>query len=141
MTLLIWGSVNQAYAQNVDGAMNSFIQAMAQKDPSAILSAFSRQSPWRYQPYEIGTGRPLKPAIVPSTKMAHDFRQKQNWYDFFLADPNGYTFRVNFMGDNKWKKRGTDTFVAPDSDSGNTYIKWRLEDNKWVIAEIGETTP
>lgn len=141
LALLSWGSVNQAYAQDVNEAMQSFIQAMANKDSAAIFSAFSRQSPWRYQPYEIGTGRRLKLAVVTADKMAKDFQQKTGWYDFFLADPNGYTFRLNFMHSNNWKKRGADTFVAPESSSGNTYIKWRREGQGWVIGEIGETTP
>jgi hypothetical protein len=45
------------------------------------------------------------------------------------------------MDGKHWKKRGADTFVAPDSSSGDTYIKWRREGQKWVIGEIGETTP
>jgi hypothetical protein len=141
MVMLSWGSGNQAYAQDVNTAMQSFIQAMVNKNSAAISSAFSQQSPWRYQPYEIGTNRRLKPASVTPEKMAHDFQHRTGWYDFFLADPNGYTFRVNFMHSNKWKKRGADTFVAPDSDSGNTYITWRREGERWVIGEIGETTP
>ena len=141
MAMLSWGSVNQAEAQDVNEAMQSFIQAMVSKNPAAIFTAFSRQSPWRYQPYEIGTRRRLKPATVSPEKMARDFHQKSGYYDFFMADPNGYTFRVNFMHSNQWKKRGADTFVAPDSDSGDTYIKWRREGQSWVIGEIGETTP
>ncbi len=141
IAMLLWGSVRQARAQDVNEAMQSFIQAMVNKNPTAIFSAFSRQSPWRYQPYEIGTGRRLPPASVSPEKMAHDFQQKSGWYDFFLADPNGYTFRVNFMHSNQWKKRGADTFVAPDSSSGNTYVKWRREGQTWVIGEISETTP
>jgi hypothetical protein len=136
-----WGYINQAWAQNVDEAMQSFIQAMAQKNPDGIYTAFSRQSPWRYQPYEIGTGRPLKPSTVSPQRLAKDFHQKKDWYNFFLADPNGYTFRVNFIRDNNWKKRGADTFVAPDSDDGKTYITWRQEGDRWVIATIGETGP
>jgi hypothetical protein len=133
--------IHQAEAQEVNEAMQAFVQAMVHKNPTAIFSAFSRQSPWKYQPYEIGTRRRLKTATVAPDKMARDFQQKTGWYDFFMADPNGYTFRVNFMNSNRWKKRGADTFVAPDSESGDTYIKWRREGQKWVIGEIGETTP
>ena len=141
MAMMSCGYIQQACAQGVNEAMQSFIQAMAQKNPNGILSGFSQQTPWRYQPYEIGTGRPLKAAVVNPKRMADDFQQKQGWYDFFLADPNGYTFRLNFMRNKPWKKRGADTFVAPESDSGNTYVKWRLEGQRWVIAVIGETTP
>lgn len=141
LAMFAWGPVNQSEAQEVSDAMQSFIQAMVNKDPAAILSAFSRQSPWKYQPYEIGSRRRLKTATVTPDKLARDFQQKTRWYDFFMADPNGYTFRINFMDGKHWKKRGADTFVAPDSSSGDTYIKWRREGQKWVIGEIGETTP
>jgi hypothetical protein len=141
MVLISCGFAKQSFAQDVNQAMQSFIQAMAMKNPESIFSAFSRQTPWRYQPYEIGTGRPLKAQVVTPDQMANDLRKKQRWYDFFLAEPNGYTFRLNFMRNKPWKKRGADTFVAPESESGNTYVKWRLEGQKWVIAVIGETTP
>ncbi len=141
MAMMSCGYMREAYAQDVNEAMQTFIQAMAQKNPNGILSAFSQQTPWKYQPYEIGTGRPLKAAVVSPQQMANDFQKRQGWYDFFLADPNGYTFRLNFMRNKSWKKREADTFVAPESDSGNTYVKWRPEGQRWVIAVIGETSP
>ena len=141
VALLSCGSSQPACAQGVDEAMQSFIQAMAQKNTRGILAAFSQQAPWKYQPYEIGSGRLMKASVVSPKQMAADFQKKQNWYNFFLAEPNGYTFRLNFMRHLPWKKRGADTFVAPESDSGNTYVKWRLEGQTWVIGVIGETTP
>jgi hypothetical protein len=114
---------------------------MKRKNPNGILAAFSQQTPWKYQPYEIGTGKALKTSLVTPKQMFADFQKKRGWYNFFMADPNGYTFRLNFMENKSWKKRGADTFVAPDSDNGKTYVTWRLEGQKWVIAEIGETTP
>ena len=83
------GYIQAAGAQGVDEAMQSFIQAMAQKNSNGILSGFSQQTPWKYQPYEIGTGRPLKASVVNPKQMADDFQKKQGWYNFFLADPNG----------------------------------------------------
>ncbi len=132
---------SEAAAQDVNAAMQAFIQAMAGKNVNGILAAFSQQTPWKYQPYEIGTGKALKTAVVTPKQMLGDFQKKRGWYNFFMADPNGYTFRLNFMENKPWKKRGADTFVAPDSDSGKTYVTWRQEGQKWVIAEIGETTP
>jgi hypothetical protein len=135
------GASNPAKAQEPSQAMQAFIQAMVRKNPAAILSAFSRQAPWKYQPYEIGSNRRLQAATITPEKLARDFQQQTGWYDFFMSEPNGYTFRVNFMGNNRWHQRGADTFVAPDSDSGHTYIKWQREGQKWLIGEIGETTP
>ena len=141
LAIMTWGYIQEAHAQSVDEAMQSFIQAMAQKNSHGIFAAFSQQTPWKYQPYEIGTGRPLKAEVINPGQMTNDFQKKRGWYNFFLADPNGYTFRLNFMRNLPWKKRGADTFVAPESDSGNTYVRWRLEGQRWVIAVIGETTP
>jgi hypothetical protein len=141
MAIMSCGSIHPACAQDVNEAMQSFIQAMAQKNPDGILAAFSRQTPWKYQPYEIGTGRRLKAEVINPVQMANDFRKKRGWYNFFLEDPDGYTFRLNFMRHLPWKKRGANTFVAPESSSGNTYVTWRLEGQRWVIAVIGETTP
>jgi hypothetical protein len=39
----------------------------------------------------------------------------------------------------KWRYTGNHTFIAPDSHSGNRYIKWRKRGENWVIAEIGQT--
>jgi hypothetical protein len=140
-TLINLTDSNPTFAQDVNEAMQSFIQGMFNKNPATIFAAFSRQSPWRYQPYEIGSGRRLPEVTVTPEKMAQDFQQKADWYNFFMEDPDGYTFRVNFIHGKPWKKRGADTFVAPDSSTGNTYVKWRREGPKWVIGEIGETTP
>jgi hypothetical protein len=118
-----------------------FMQAMLAKNANGILAAFSRNAPWTYQPYEIGSGRRLQSTDVAPATMAHNWQQKSGWYNFFMEDPDGYTFRINFIRRKSWKKRGADTFVAPESSSGNTYIRWRPEEGRWVIGEISETTP
>ena len=133
--------VTKVQAQDIDAAMQAFVQAMVAKNATGILAAFSRNAPWMYQPYEIGSDRRLTATTVTPATMAHDWQQKSGWYNFFMEDPDGYTFRVNFIHQKPWQKRGADTFVAPDSSSGNTYIRWRLEGGRWVIGEIGETTP
>ncbi len=51
--------VNQAEAEDVDGAMQAFRQAMVSKNSTAIFAAFSQKSPWKYQPYDINSGSPL----------------------------------------------------------------------------------
>jgi hypothetical protein len=133
--------ITKVQAQDVNDVMQAFVQAMETKNANGILAAFSRNAPWMYQPYEIGSGRRLQSTDVTPATMAHDWQQKSGWYNFFMEDPDGYTFRVNFIHRKPWKKRGADTFVAPDSSSGNTYIRWRPEGGRWVIGEIGETTP
>ena len=127
--------------QTPDQAMRLFIDAMLRKDKSAILSSFSTNSPWQYVGYEIGTGKVIATKTVPYQAMAQDFANRKGWYNFFFDEPNGYTFLVNFRPGEMWKKKGRNTFVCPQSGSGNTYVAWRPEGSKWVIDKIGETGP
>jgi hypothetical protein len=135
------GYAGWAAAQGVDGAMDAFVQAMHRKNPQAVLAAFSRQSPWRYVNYEIGTGRQLASRTVSFQQMAADFQRKTGWYRFFLDEPDGYTFMVEFIHGKPWHRRGANKFVPPEVGTSKTHITWRQEGGRWVIAEIGETTP
>jgi hypothetical protein len=141
MTGLEWSYGAAAADQGPDQAMRSFIDAVVRKDKSAILSFFSPSSPWQYVGYEIGTGKVITSKMINYQVMTKDFASRKGWYGFFFDEPNGYTFRVNFLGGKMWKKRAPNTFVAPDSDSGNTYVIWKPEGGKWVIQKIGETGP
>ena len=139
MTGLDWSAT--AADQTPDQAMRSFINAVVRKDKSAILSSFSTSSPWQYIGYEIGSGKVSATKTVTYQTMASDFANRKGWYNFFFDEPNGYTFRINFRPGEMWKKKGSNTFVCPQSGSGNTYVAWRPERGKWVIEKIGETGP
>jgi len=81
------------FRQDVDEAMQSFIRSMAGKDTNGILSGFSQKMPWKYQPYEIGTGRPLPAEVVNPKQMANDFQKKLGCMIFSspipMATPSG----------------------------------------------------
>jgi hypothetical protein len=141
MSGLDWSYGVGAADQGPDQAMRSFIDAVVRKDKSAILSFFSPSSPWQYVGYEIGTGKVITNKMINYQVMTKDFASQKGWYGFFFNEPNGYTFRVNFQKGEMWKKRGQNTFVCPQSDSGNTYVTWKPEGGKWVIQKIGETGP
>jgi hypothetical protein len=130
-----------AQAQGVDAAMQAFSQAMYRKNPQGVLAAFSRTSPWRYVNYEIGTGKVRSSRMVSFAQMAADFQGKTGWYRFFLDEPDGYTFMVEFIHGKPWHRRGANKFVPPEVGTSKTHITWRQEGGRWVIAEIGETTP
>ncbi len=135
------GSAADSKDSGLQKAMKSFVQAMVRKDSNGILAAFSQRNPWRFVGYEIGTGRPLESKMVSFAQMSRDFRARKGWYHFFFDDPNGYTFRINFGKGEVWKRRGT-TYARSSGDrSVRHYIKWRQEGGKWVIAEIGDTSP
>ena len=135
------GYAGGAAAQGVDGAMDAFIQAMHRKNPPGVLAAFSRQTPWQYVNYEIGTGRIRQSRTVSFQQMSADFRRRTNWYRFFMDEPDGYTFMVLFLRGQPWRKISPYTFVPPVEGTSRTHITWRQEGGRWVIAEIGETTP
>ena len=141
MAGLDWSDGASAADQGPDQAMRSFIDAMVRKDKSAVLSFFSPTSPWQYLGYEIGTNKVVANKMINYQVMATDFAAQQGWYGFFFHEPNGYTFRINFRKGEMWKKKDRNTFVCPQSDSGNTYITWKQEGGRWVIQKIGETGP
>jgi hypothetical protein len=138
---LAWISAAWASDQAPDQAMRAFIDAMRRKDKAAVLTFFSPTSPWQYMGYEIGTNKVVANKTINYQTMANDFAARKGWYGFFFHEPNGYTFRVNFIDGKMWKKRGPNTFVSPDSDSGRPAITWKQEGGKWVIQKITETTP
>jgi hypothetical protein len=135
------GYAGGAQAQGVDGAMGAFSQAMHWKNPQGVLAAFSRQTPWRYIDYEIGTGKELSSRMVTFAQMAADFQRRTGWYRVFMDEPHGYTFMVEFIHGKPWPRRGAETFVLPEAGTSKTHITWRQEGGRRVIAEIGETTP
>ena len=141
VTGLDWSYGAAAADQTPDQAMRSFIDAVVRKDKSAVLAFFSPTSPWQYIGYEIGSNKVVANQMITYQMMAQDFANRKGWYNFFFDEPNGYTFRVNFRPGEMWKKKGRNTFVCPQSGSGNTYVAWRLEGSKWVIEKIGETGP
>jgi len=141
LTGLDWSHSAAAADQTPDQAMRSFIDAVVRKDKSAVLAFFSPTSPWQYIGYEIGSNKVVANQMITYQMMTKDFANRKGWYSFFFDEPNGYTFRVNFREGEMWKPKGRHTFVCPQSGSGNTYVDWRPEGGKWVIAKIGETGP
>ena len=128
-------------AETPDKAMMSFINAMVSKDSNKVLSFFSKKTPYKKIFYEIGTTKPLYVNYHSYQDMAKDFKSKTGAYHVFFDEPKGYTYQANFKRNEMWKKKGKSTFVAPHSDFGTTYIKWKRENGKWVISEMGDTGP
>ena len=124
-----------------DKVMISFINAMVSKDSNKVLSFFSKKTPYKWVFYEIGTTKPLYVRYISYQDLAKDFKTKTGRYHSFFDDPNGYTYQVNFKRNKMWKKKGKNTFVAPDSDFDTTYIKWKRENGQWVISEMGDSGP
>ncbi len=141
MTGLDWSYGAAAADQGPDQAMRSFIDAVVRKDKSAILSSFSPSSPWQYVGYEIGTGKVIATKTVSYQVMAKDFASQKGWYGFFFAEPNGYTFRINFRPGEMWKKKGRNTYVCPAERFGQHLCRLEAEEESGSFEKIGGTGP
>ncbi|MBM4287044.1 MAG: nuclear transport factor 2 family protein [Deltaproteobacteria bacterium] len=140
-TGISWSGDAPAGNKSPDQAMQAFTQAMLRKDPQRLLTFFSKDSSWKYQSYEIGSNKLIVSKQVSYADLVNDFRKKTGWYGFFFDEPNGYTFRLNFTRGERWRKEGPALFIAPQSESGRTFIQWKQEGGRWVIGVISETTP
>jgi hypothetical protein len=121
-------------------AMRDFRLAIVDTDEAEVLSSFSKEKTWRLVNYDIDTAKAYYQEDVSYAEMADDWMSQRGWWFFFFEETDGaMAYRYNFDGGVKWRYEGNNTFVAPDSNSGNTYIRWRKEGENWVIAEIGQT--
>jgi hypothetical protein len=125
----------------LDQAMQRFERAVVRKDIASLKGLFSRHRPLQYAAYDIETGLPLTYRTVGAELLRSDLQEGGEWRRFFCAEPNGYEYRVHFVGGGPWVYRGGGMFFAPKSPWGNTYLRWRLEQGRWVVREIGETLP
>jgi hypothetical protein len=115
--------------------MRVFIDALKNRDTDIFLTLFSRSRPFY-------ANNPMNVIRVPVaySKLAADVRNKQGLYWDYLERGDGgmYDAFVDNIGDGKmWRRVGRDKFVPPDSDdSSNTFVRWRRDGRKWVVAEI-----
>lgn len=124
-----------------EAAMKAFIEAMVNKDSNAVLSFFPQQSTCKLIPYVIGSKTPEKVNTISYDRLKNDFANKKGWYVFFFEKPNGWTYNVEFRRGEMWRKKSGNLFAAPDSSEGHTYIKWKQEGDRWVIAELAYVHP
>jgi hypothetical protein len=133
-----WVGCCLAAEDDLDRAMQSFVQAMQARNTQEVLGAFSRTSPWKYKSFNAMTNKLDSQVAVSFAEMAKDFKaRKGNWYYMFIENRPTEHFRdENFRGQ-KWLRKGNTFFANPKEPTG-FYIKWRQDGKKWVIAEIGD---
>jgi hypothetical protein len=120
---------------SLEAAMRIFIDALKKRDTRAFLSLFSRSRPF----YASNPMNDIRVSVTYS-KLASDVRKKRGLYWDYLERGEGgmYDAFVDNIGDGRmWRRAGGNKFVPPGMDaSSRTYVKWRLEKSRWVIAEI-----
>lgn len=120
-------------AASLEAAMRKFIAAFKKPDAIGFLSLFSRTR-FFYANNPLNEMR----VAVPYSELAQDFRRKGEWYCSYLKRCDELDAFVDNIGDGEmWPRIGGATFVPPGADASSlTFVKWRKENGRWVIAEI-----
>jgi hypothetical protein len=127
----------------LDKAMRQYIRAIVEGDTRLFLSLVPRTKPFEFVIYEIGTLKKEESTQLTLQRLAADFKAKGDTYSNFFGDVDEgpYIYRLTVIQTpfEKWRKEGT-TFNAPLKD-GKSYVRWRQEDGRWVLDEVGDTYP
>lgn len=126
-------TLSAADVASLEAAMRKFIAAFKKPDAAAFLSLFSR-SRFFYANNPMNEMR----VAVNYSELEQDLRRKGEWYCSYLKRCDELdAFVDNIGGGEMWPRTGAATFVPPGSDASSlTFVKWRKENGRWVIAEI-----
>ncbi|MEK6283179.1 MAG: hypothetical protein AABN95_22715 [Acidobacteriota bacterium] len=118
----------------LETAMRKFIAAFKKPDVNAFLSLFSR-SGFFYANNPLNVVR----YAVPYSELEGDLIRKGGLYCSYLKRCDELDAFVDHIGDGKmWPRVGGARFVPPGYEDGSlTFVQWRKENGRWVIAEIG----
>jgi hypothetical protein len=117
------------------GAMAALVRAIHDRNVPRVLACFSRTKPW----YVTTTGG--KKALRSRYTFAQLETGLKDGGDFrgvLLGDDPDDNLRdqIEETGRRPWRARGPATFVPPDDDTVNVFVKWRTEGNRYVVEEI-----
>ena len=126
-------TLSPADSTSLETAMRKFIAAFKKPDATAFLSLFSR-SRFFYANNPLNEMR----VAVPYSELERDLSRKGEWYCSYLKRCDGLDAFVDNIGDGEmWSRAGGAKFVPPGSDASSpTFVRWRKEAGRWVIAEI-----
>jgi hypothetical protein len=126
-------TLSPADSASLDSAMRTLIDSLRKKNVQTFLSLFSR-SRFFYANNPMNEMR----IAVPYSELASDLRRKGEWYCTYMARCNELdAFTDNINEGEMWPRVGLTSFAPPGSEGESlTYVKWRKENGRWVIAEI-----
>ena len=126
-------SASDVTFRDLEVAMGLFLKALKNRDTEAFLHLFSKSKPWIY----IGTiTDPHQVSLVEYAELAEDLRNRSGWYEILFDAGGDDCFRdyVMISEDKPWNRRSETTFFPPDIDPDSlVYVKWKSENDKWII--------
>lgn len=128
----------------LSAAMRKLIRAMRTRNTSLFLSLFSRTRPFFHlNPMNVGSKKYFRDSISYA-RLTRDVKTKGELYWLLLerADNGSYdAFVDNFPNDTMWTSVTGNKFVPHGEPlTSHTYVRWRREGDRWVIAEISYAT-
>lgn len=126
-------TLSAADLASLETAMQNFIAAFKKPDAVAFLSLFSR-SRFFYANNPMNEMR----VAVSYSELEQDLRRKGDLYCSYLKRCDELDAFADNIGEGQmWPRIAAATFVPPGSDASSlTFVKWRKENGRWVIAEI-----
>lgn len=127
--------------------MSAFLDAIRASDVRAFATFFSNSAPWRYVLNYSGIeGDSREVSVVTPAQLRRDLATRGQYYSYFMNPQNQGVGSVGYyvaLG-GSWQLAAGNKFVPPGGDptgdaaSSLTWVRWRLENGRWVIDEIGE---
>jgi hypothetical protein len=123
--------------------MAKYLDSIRTRSTNQLLALFSKVQPWHFTMYDIDTARKQGSEEYTYKQLERDLSNKKGLYwNFFTDDTHGYSYRLEVLSHpfEAWRKIDGFTFRSPSSTTVN-YVRWRKEQDRWVVSEIADTSP
>lgn len=140
--LLFLAAPLAARADDLDDAMQRYLDSIRYANTVAFLHCFSHTQKWKFVSYRAGTS-----AIVGTTTLTYDQTEEaiQKHLGFYTAFFKGmaqysYPARICAHPLSMWRRMEENVYRLPETE-GISFVRWRQEDGQWIIASIGDDAP
>jgi hypothetical protein len=129
--------------------MNGFLRAVQAEDMDRVASYFPRRGSWLWQ--RVERGAPPGRAPLERRFAAADTRRELGpggalCHAFHRGSPERgavetWLVMQVMINPRDWRREQGDRFVPRDTSlSAAAFVRWRVEDGRWVIAALGDET-
>jgi hypothetical protein len=140
--VILFAASASSRADDLDDAMQGYLDAVHYANTVAFLHCFSHNDKWRFVSYRAGTS-----AIVGTTAFSYDeteeaINKRGGFYSAFFVGTPQYRYRDRIAAHpfSSWHRVDDNVFRLAESE-GISFVRWRKDDNQWVIASIGDDAP